>query len=79
MRIDIDGYKLSCLLYADDIALIAENEMELQSLLSCLNNWCNKWRLSVNVSKSNIVHFRKKTDIKRVLLNLPWGLMICNI
>ena len=41
-----------------DIVLIAENENNLQYMLNMLNNLCESNCMSVNVSKSNIVHFR---------------------
>ena len=51
--------RISHLLYTDDLTLMAENENDLQTLLNCVENWCNKWRMSVNHPKSKIVHFRK--------------------
>lgn len=50
---------VSMLLYADDMVLIAESEGNLQEMLNSMYNWCRKWRLVVNESKTNIVHFRK--------------------
>ena len=47
------------LLYADDIVLLAEDELNLQRQLDILNNWCNKWMLNFNLTKSEIIHFRK--------------------
>jgi hypothetical protein len=52
-------YVLSILLYADDIVCLAENEDDLQSILFIIENWCKKWRLEVNLTKTNIVHIRK--------------------
>jgi hypothetical protein len=50
----IDGTNLSILLYADDIPILAPNESNLQCMLNCVNEWCNKWSLSIICSKSNI-------------------------
>ena len=54
------------LLYADDVVLLAETEQDLQVLLEALNVWCLSNNMTVNVNKSNIVHFRnpsvKQTD-----------------
>lgn len=50
---------INSLLFADDMVLIAESEQGLQDLLNALYDWCFKWRLKVNESKSKIIHFRK--------------------
>ena len=55
---------VSCLLYADDLAIIAESEQDLQHQLHVLENWCKKWRMRVNVKKTNVVHFRIKSQRK---------------
>jgi hypothetical protein len=52
--------KLSILMFADDVVLLAENEEDLQSQMNCLLNWCTKWRLDLNLSKTKIVHFRQR-------------------
>ena len=51
-------YVFSILLYADDIVCLAENEEDLQSILFIIENWCKKWRLEVNLTKTNIMHVR---------------------
>ena len=51
---------LNILLYADDIVLFANDEEELQLLLNIVEIWCEKWRLEVNLSKTNILHIRAK-------------------
>ncbi|MES9881007.1 MAG: reverse transcriptase family protein [Sedimenticola sp.] len=56
--IDIDGYNLCVLLYADDIAIIAPNEESLQTMLNEVNNWCCKWRMTLNQNKTKVIHFR---------------------
>ena len=57
--IKIDDTLLCCLLYADDLVLIAESEGDLQVLLDVVNKWCAKWRLEVNLSKTKVMHVRK--------------------
>ena len=49
---------VNVLLYADDIVLLAKNEQDLQFLLLLVENWCIKWRLEVNLTKTNIMHIR---------------------
>ena len=51
---------MNILLYADDIVLLAEDEEDLQALLTLVEIWCQKWRLEVNLTKTNILHVRKK-------------------
>ena len=49
---------VNVLLYADDLALMADNEEDLQSIIFIVENWCKKWRLELNLSKTNIMHVR---------------------
>ena len=44
--------QLSILLHADDIILVAENETDLQKMLTCADEWCKRWRLSINPKKN---------------------------
>jgi hypothetical protein len=62
--VKLNDEKLTCLLYADDIVLIGENENDLQDMLDKVKNWCSKWRMTVNINKSKIMHCRPKTQIK---------------
>ena len=39
---------------------MAENEADMQELLLIVENWCRKWRLEVNLTKTNIMHVRPK-------------------
>ena len=51
---------VSTFIYADDIVILAESEDDLQSLIDIVNQWCSKWRLSVNLLKTNIMHVRNR-------------------
>ena len=55
--------KVSILLYADDMVLLAPTENDLQYMLNAMADWAMKWRLKVNVLKYKIVHFRSKRKI----------------
>ena len=57
--IDIDMFKMFMLLYADDIVIFANSAEELQQSLDVLLNYCNRWKLTVNVSKTKVMVFRK--------------------
>ncbi len=52
------GEKVCLLLYADDLCLIADNERDFQAMLNVLSDWCGKWRMTANVDKTTVVHFR---------------------
>lgn len=60
----IGSRKVNCLLYADDLVLLAESEINLQTLLTELERWCVKWQMSINISKSKIIHFRPPSTVK---------------
>ena len=69
LELDSDTF-LNILLYADDIVLLAKNEEDLQFLLLIVENWCLKWRLEVNLTKTNILHLRaqRKSQSKFMFL-----------
>jgi len=39
------------LLYADDTVLLSESQNDLQNLLNEYEKYCDKWKLTVNLSK----------------------------
>ena len=53
--------KLSILLYADYVVLLAETEADLQIMLNVLYKWCLKWWLEINDTKTQIIHFRNSS------------------
>ena len=57
---------ISILIYADDVLLISDSPDKLQIMLNELSDWCVKWRMSVNKSKSNILHFRPNNCARRL-------------
>ena len=57
---------LNCLLYADDLLLLSETENGLQSCLNSLENYCNQWKLKVNLNKTKVIIFSKgKKDFSK--------------
>ena len=55
---ELDVYiKLFVLLYADDTVLMAENANDLQKQLNIFKQYCDTWKLKVNVDKSNVLIF----------------------
>ena len=60
--ISIREQNISILLYVDDIVLIAKNETDLQCMIDIMYDWCYKWKLKLNINKSNVVHFCLKNQ-----------------
>ena len=54
-----DYFELFILLLADDVVLLSKTVIGLQTQLNSLQRASSSLRLKVNVSKSNIVVFRK--------------------
>ena len=52
-----NGLKLLAFLYADDTILLAESANDLQHILFHFDTSCKKWKLKVNLSKTNIIVF----------------------
>ena len=46
-------FKIFMLLYADDIVIFANNQEQLQNSLDLLLEYCNRWKLTINITKSN--------------------------
>ena len=40
-----EDFRISSLLYADDLVILSDNEENLQRQLQILEQWCLKWRI----------------------------------
>ena len=69
--VELNKKKLSFLLYADDIILMSDSACGLHSCIDKLELFCNKWNLSVNLDKTNVIIFNKSG---RVLKNMSFHL-----
>ena len=47
--------KLYLLLYADDAVLLAESPGDLQRSICAMKEFCDSWKLNVNVAKTKVV------------------------
>lgn len=61
--VNLNNASLSCLMYADDLIILSESASGLQCALDKLNSYCNKWKLLVNIDKSNVMIFNKSGHI----------------
>ena len=64
LGVKIGDENVCVMLYADDIVLLAESETDLQLLLNALYDWCGRNDMTVNLVKSNVVHFRQNSVSK---------------
>ena len=56
--IQVGNESVGILLFADGIAVLAENEADLQACFDILDAWCKKWIMKINCDKTKIIHFR---------------------
>ena len=63
--IEIGMLKLMLLLYADVIVILFESEAGLQMGLDILKDYCDRWKLTVNVNKTKVMIFRKGRTNRR--------------
>ena len=66
--LDVNLFKVLMLLYADDIVIFSNTAEELQSSLDLLSDYCKRWKLKVNVSKTKVMVFRKGGILPRNLM-----------
>ena len=65
----LDETAISHLLWADDLVLLSLTEQDLQRLIDLLTKYCNRWGLSVNLKKTKIISFGKKSRGLHFYLN----------
>ena len=52
--VKLGNTNLNCLLYADDLVLLSESQKGLQSCLTKLERYTNRWKLNINKKKSRV-------------------------
>ena len=62
--LSIDDINLILLLFADDMVLLGNSSEDLQNSLNRLHMYCSEWGLTVNTSKTKIVVFRKRGNVR---------------
>jgi hypothetical protein len=61
--------KLFIILYADDTVIMAESAADLQKQLDSFSDYCDIWRLKINVEKSKIVFFSQEKTPNNLKFN----------
>ena len=55
---DVELYlKLFSLLYADDTVIKADNPTDLQNCLHAFSEYCQQWKLTINIGKTKVLIF----------------------
>ena len=55
-----NGFRLNCLLHADDLVSISHSAKGLENALSILTEYCDNWLLSVNPKKTKVMILQTK-------------------
>ena len=63
----LNEVKINSFLYADDLALVATSPENLQVKLNLLHEYCKKWKLNINISKTKVVEFNKTGKLNHKL------------
>lgn len=61
-----DSERIACLAFADDLVLLASSQTNLQKMADIVWNFCNKWRMTVNVTKTKVLVFKKNYQTRDV-------------
>ena len=69
----LDEVKISHLLWADDLVLIALDTVSLQNMLDVLKEYCLTWGLSVNITKTAEMVFSKSGRLLKDSLGFVYG------
>ena len=57
--------KILFFLYADDKILLAESSKELQQMLDHFSNYCDQWKLKINVEKNQNSYILRRSNFKQ--------------
>ena len=61
--------KIAILLYAGDTVLIADTHRDMQLLLDSFSEYCNTWKLKINIDKTKSMIFGKCRKKKKFIIN----------
>ena len=56
--------EVKCLRFADDLVLLSPTKEGLQQHLDILHRFCQTWALTVNLSKTKIMVFQKRSSLQ---------------
>ena len=62
--------KINALMYADDLVLISRTKEGLQSQIDSLYEYCQQWKLSINIKKTKSVVFNRGNSLIKTKFNV---------
>ena len=69
--VQLKDCSLNCLLYADDLILLSESKIGLQSCINNLKMYTERWKMSINMKKTNILVFQIYG--RKIKPSIYWG------
>ena len=69
--ITLGNSKLNCLLYADDLLILSDDEKGLQNSINNLYSYSEKWKLNINTKKTKLMVFNKSG--RKIEINCTFG------
>ncbi|KAG1664358.1 Cyclin-dependent-like kinase 5 [Nymphon striatum] len=60
--VKINGDSIKTIRYADDTAVVATSQLELQKMISRIHEMCTKYGMSINIKKTKVMVVRKKKE-----------------
>ena len=74
-RVNVQGKFINCLMYADDLLILSENEQGLNESLQRLGKYTEKWNLKISDKKTKIMIFNKSGKTVRLTIKVN-GILI---
>ena len=69
----LNSERITHLLWADDLVLLALTPRSLQKMLNTLQSYCTEWGLSVNISKTAVMVFNRSGRLLNESKNFFYG------
>lgn len=71
----LNGITVCCLLYADDLALVATSEEGIRYQTAILERYAREWRLTINVKKTKVMVFSQRRSHLTEALHVDDGVV----
>ena len=70
---ELNGIRLTHLLWADDLVLLALDRKSLQLMMDKLHEFCSEWGLSVNITKTAVLVFNRSGRLLKESHGFTYG------